>query len=70
MVLWVLYHYNSIMALWVLYHYNSIMVLWVLYHYNSMPLEIGRQPYGFTHVCTVRFGTKELSNMWHVVPGC
>ena len=37
----------------------------------NLPPEIGRQ---LTNVCTVRFGTKELSSMffelWFVVPGC
>ena len=37
----------------------------------NLPCEIGRQ---LTNVCTVRFGTKELSSMffelWFVVPGC
>ena len=36
----------------------------------NLPSEIGRQ---LTNVCTVRFGTKELSmlfELWFVVPGC
>ena len=37
----------------------------------NLPPEIGRQ---LTNVCTVRFGTKELSGifseLWSVVPGC